>query len=122
MCGPRYSGRLCQYCSEGHYPVSGFEYCKKCFDDPLHNSLFIWSSTLLVFVLWFLLAVAINSITVEILLQYLQMVNMIQVNKNSVKTIYHACSFSLPLFQPRAHACTNTRLHKQARSCMHTVF
>ena len=69
------------------------------------NPVVLWSGFVFVLVLWFVLAVGISSRTVSILLSYLQMMNMIQVDEGSVCT-----SFLYVHAHTQAHVYTHTLL------------
>ena len=127
-CGKRYSGPLCQYCSDGHFPLVGFDYCYPCFESPVANAFALWSGFMFVLVLWFVLAVGVSSATVTILLSYLQMLNMIQVafadefasqTHNICIARKHSVVISLPLHKRTLHLHTFISYRSFECSCSH---
>ena len=71
---------LCNVFCTGYFPGNGHEYCWPCAKTATANTFLLIGGSMLVFSLWGILSFAIDSMSVAILLNYLQVINNIQVN------------------------------------------
>ena len=63
----------------GYFPANSHEFCWPCGSSTSMNFIFLIGSFIFVFSLWGLMSFGIDSMSAAILLSYLQITNMIQV-------------------------------------------
>ena len=80
---PRAHFVLCNVFCTGYFPGNGHEYCWPCAKTATANTFLLIGGSMLVFSLWGILSFAIDSMSAAILMNYLQVINMIQVSLTS---------------------------------------
>ena len=64
----------------GYFPGNGHEYCWPCAKTATGNTFYLIGGSIFIFSLWGLLSFGIDSMSAAILMNYLQVINMIQVS------------------------------------------